>query len=182
MQREINHRQIVLVEGDITAEVVDAIVNAANSHLAGGGGVDGAIHRKAGPTLMAETRKLYPHGCPTGSAVITGAGNLSAQYVIHAVGPIWQGGDSGESELLAAAYLRSFELASQHHCRSIALPALSAGVYGFPLEPAARIALQTAVDFLQRNPKTTLRTVRFVLFSGQVYSTFASVLEELVSL
>src|SRR3954452_49553 len=121
----INGRTLELVMGDITQQDVDAIVNAANSRLAGGGGVDGAIHRAGGPSIMEETRQLYPDGCPTGSAVITAAGNLRAKYVIHAVGPFWSGGNRREAGLLAAAYRTSLELAAAHDCRSIALPALS---------------------------------------------------------
>ncbi len=121
-----------IVQGDITEQEVDAVVNAANRHLAGGGGVDGAIHRRGGPSIMAETRSKYPDGCPTGQAVITGAGNLPARYVIHAVGPVWRGGEHGERALLESAYRRSLELAESAGCESIAFPALSAGAYGYP--------------------------------------------------
>ncbi|MEX0712850.1 MAG: macro domain-containing protein [Pirellulales bacterium] len=147
MRLEINQSAIELHQGDITEEEVDAIVNAANppeAGLSGGGGVDGAIHARGGPAIMAETGRRYPKGCPTGSAVITAAGNLAARYVIHAVGPVWRGGAFGEADLLASAYRRSFELARQHDCRSMALPALSAGAYGFPIDQASRIAVSTA--------------------------------------
>src|SRR6478736_8906100 len=118
MRWTIGNSVIELVQGDITLQAVDAIVNAANSRLAGGGGVDGAIHRRGGPTIMQETDKRYPDGCPTGSAVITSAGDLAAKYVIHAVGPVWSGGQRGEAELLAAAFRRSLELAVEHGCTS----------------------------------------------------------------
>src|SRR6267142_5575831 len=148
MRWQIDATVIELVQGDITLEQVDAIVNAANSRLAGGGGVDGAIHRRGGPTIMQETADRYPDGCPTGSAVITSAGSLPAKYVIHAVGPVWSGGQRGETAFLAAAFRRSLELAVEHGCQSVALPALSTGAYRYPLAEAARIALATAADFL----------------------------------
>ena len=177
MRVTINNCVIELCQGDITEHQVDAIVNAANSRLAGGGGVDGAIHRRGGPAIMAETREKYPNGCPTGSAVISGAGNLPAKYVIHAVGPVWHGGQSGEKELLASAYRRSLELAVEHECRSVAFPAISAGAYGYPLEQAAELALQTAIDFLRA--RGTPELVRFVLFDQRAYSAFAAALERL---
>ncbi len=177
MQVEINRQTLELVEGDITRQEVDAVVNAANSHLAGGGGVDGAIHRQGGPTIMAETRVKYPKGCPTGSAVISTAGNLKAKFVIHAVGPVWSGGNRGEAEQLAGAYRRSLELAVEHDCRSIAFPSLSTGAYRYPVDQAARVALETAIDFLNEHGKPGL--VRFVLFGRPAYSAFTSALEEL---
>jgi len=177
MQVEINHQTLELHQGDITLEKVDAIVNAANSRLAGGGGVDGAIHRRGGPTIMAETDAKFPHGCPTGSAVISGAGNLPAKYVIHAVGPVWSGGHRGEADLLAGAYRRCLELAVEHDCRSIALPALSTGAYGYTIDQAARVALSTAVEFLKQHGRPEL--VRFVLFDAGAYGAFAAALEEL---
>ncbi len=145
----INGRLLELVLGDITQQEVDAIVNAANSRLAGGGGVDGAIHRAGGPAIMDETRRRYPDGCPTGSAVITAAGNLRAKYVIHAVGPVWSGGQRGEEALLSSAFRTSLELAAAHGCRSIALPALSTGVYRYPLDAAARTAVADRVRISQ---------------------------------
>jgi len=141
MKVTIHGQTIELTEGDITLQAVDAIVNAANSRLAGGGGVDGAIHRRGGPAIMEETQRKYPNGCSPGSAVISGAGNLQAKYVIHAVGPIWQGGDQGEAELLAQAHRESLELAHGHECHSLAFPAIGAGAYGYPLDGAARVAL-----------------------------------------
>ena len=175
--RVINGRALELVLGDITQQEVDAIVNAANSRLAGGGGVDGAIHRAGGATIMEETARRYPDGCPTGSAVITAAGNLRAKYVIHAVGPVWSGGHRGEETLLSAAYRTSLNLAEAHDCRSIALPALSTGAYRYPIEAAARVAVQTAADFLvELTDDHPLKLVRFVLFSNDVLSAFEAAL------
>jgi len=168
-----------LQQGDITAQTVDAIVNAANSELAGGGGVDGAIHRRGGPTIMAETRRLYPQGCATGSAVISSGGDLPARFVIHAVGPVWRGGNSGEGELLAGAVRRSLELAVENGCRSIALPAISTGVYGYPVDLASRISLSTIRDFLTETKAPEL--VRMVLFSPGALGAFAAALEGLVA-
>ncbi len=178
MQVSIHGRVLEIAQGDITEQQVDAIINAANSRLAGGGGVDGAIHRHGGPSIKAETDLRYPQGCPTGSAVITSAGNLSARYVIHAVGPVWRGGQSGEAQLLAGGYRRSFELASEHGCRMLAAPALSCGVYGYPVDQASRVALATTKTFLEQDPQ--LEHVRFVLFSEGIYGAFACALEELV--
>jgi O-acetyl-ADP-ribose deacetylase (regulator of RNase III) len=169
--------RLELHQGDITAQQADAIVNAANSRLAGGGGVDGAIHRRGGPCIMAETDARYPDGCPTGSAVISGAGTLPARYVIHAVGPVWRGGQRNEAGLLAGAYRRALELAADHECRSIAFPALSTGAYGYPMDQGARVALTTAVDFLKENRAPAV--VRFVLFDAGAYGAFAAALEEL---
>ena len=167
--------RIELAQGDITGQQVDAIVNAANSRLAGGGGVDGAIHRAAGPTLMEETRAKFHDGCPTGSAVATSAGRLSAKFVFHAVGPIWRGGVAGESDLLASAYRRCLELAVEHSCRSIAFPALSTGAYGYPMDLAAERSLAAVREFLLEQQK--LEVVRFVLFDGGSFGAFARALE-----
>lgn len=179
MQVRINGQTLELHQGDITLAEVDAIVNAANSQLAGGGGVDGAIHRRGGPEIMRETDAKYPQGCPTGSAVITGAGLLKARHVIHAVGPVWSGGHRGEAELLAGAYRCCLELAVEHGCQSIAFPALSAGAYRFPMDQAARVALHTAIAFMKEQGKPAL--VRFVLFDEGAYGAFAAVLEELAA-
>lgn len=178
MHVQINHQTLELHQGDITLEEVDAIVNAANSHLAGGGGVDGAIHRAGGAAIMEETDSRYPDGCPTGSAVISGAGKLKARHVIHAVGPVWRGGGRDEATLLAGAYRRSLELAVEHGCQSIALPALSTGAYGYPMDQAARVALSTAIDFLREQGQPA--RVRFVLFGPDAYGAFAAALEKLV--
>ena len=177
MRAIIAGRTIELHQGDITLEEVDAIVNAANSRLAGGGGVDGAIHRRGGRAILDETGRRYPEGCPTGSAVISSAGDLTAKFVIHAVGPVWQGGLSGEAELLAGAYRKSLEHAASEECRSIALPALSTGAYGYPLDEASRVALATAIAFLKINELPEL--VRFVLFDAGAYGAFSRTLEEL---
>jgi len=178
MRVQINGQSLELHQGDVTLQEVDAIVNAANSRLVGGGGVDGAIHRRGGRSIMAETDQKYPRGCPTGSAVISGAGNLPAEHVIHAVGPVWSGGNRGEAELLAGAYRRCLELAVEHDCRSIAFPSLSTGAYRYPIDRAARIALSTAIEFLNEHGKPEL--VRFVLFDAGAYGAFAAALEELV--
>ena len=178
MTTTINGRVLELVLGDITAQEVDAIVNAANSALAGGGGVDGAIHRAGGPAIMEETRRRYPDGCPTGSAVISGAGKLRAKYVIHAVGPVWRGGNAGEEQLLAAAYRASLDLAAENECRSVALPALSTGAYRYPLDEAARVAVTSATDFLnQLLADSPLILVRFVLFSADALTSFEKTLK-----
>jgi O-acetyl-ADP-ribose deacetylase (regulator of RNase III) len=169
--------RVELMQGDIAQQIVDAIVNAANSRLAGGGGVDGAIHRAAGPILMDETRSLYPDGCPTGSAVATTAGRLKAKYVFHAVGPVWNGGTSGEPEALASAYRTCLELSVRHDCQSVAFPAISTGVFSFPMDRAAEIALNVVRDFILRNHRPQL--VRFVLFSDGAYGAFARVLESM---
>lgn len=177
MRVQIRGQAIELHQGDITLEQVDAIVNAANSRLAGGGGVDGAIHRRGGPTIMDETRKKYPEGCPTGSAVVTGGGELAARYVIHAVGPVWGGGTRGEAALLAGAYGRSLELAVENDCRSVAFPALSAGAYGYPIDQAARVGLSTAIAFLREHGRPAL--VRFVLFDSGAYAAFSAALDSM---
>jgi O-acetyl-ADP-ribose deacetylase (regulator of RNase III) len=160
--------RLELVRGDITTEVVDAIVNAANSALAGGVGVDGAIHRAGGAAIMTECRRLG--GCDTGDAVATTAGDLSARYVIHAVGPVWRGGQSGEPELLASAYRRAVEVAAELGCRSVAAPAISTGVYGFPVGRAAPIAVAAAWAAAARTPN--IECVRLVLFSEDDLATF----------
>lgn len=177
MQISIGSCKLDLVQGDITQQSTDAIVNAANSRLAGGGGVDGAIHRGGGPSIMAETREKYPKGCPTGEAVITGAGQLPARHVIHTVGPIWSGGKKGEPDLLASAYRRSLEVAVENNCRSVAFPSLSTGAYGYPLDLAARTALRTVMAFLRDHKQPSL--VRFVLFDQGTLDTFVRTLDGL---
>lgn len=176
MELKIGKSVISLVQGDITQEEMDAIVNAANSRLAGGGGVDGAIHRAGGPAIMEECRRIG--GCPTGQAVITTGGNLKARYVIHAVGPVYQGGNRGEADLLSSAYRASLKIAKERNLKSIAFPAISTGAYGYPLNEAARIALKTVVDFLKENEGIEL--VRFVLFDKRTYDVFAMELSKLV--
>ena len=178
MKVTVGHGSLELVQGDITAQQVDAIVNAANSRLAGGGGVDGAIHRAGGPEILAETQRRYPEGCPTGSAVISSAGRIDAKYVIHAVGPVYSGGDHGEAELLAGAYYTSLTLASEHQCRSVALPSISTGVYRYPLEEAAQIALRTAIAHLEKHEFP--QEVRFVLFTAEILAVFQQELNKLI--
>jgi O-acetyl-ADP-ribose deacetylase (regulator of RNase III) len=172
--REAGNGRIRLRRADITTLTVDAIVNAANASLAGGGGVDGAVHRAAGPGLMRELNQCYD-GCPTGSAVLTGAGRLPARHVIHAVGPRWRDGDHGEPELLASAYRSAFALASEHSCSTVAAPSISTGIYGFPIELAAQIAIGEAVQALA-DPHTSLREITFALFSDADLEVFARVL------
>jgi O-acetyl-ADP-ribose deacetylase (regulator of RNase III) len=159
---------IELIQGDITKQSVDAIVNAANSSLLGGGGVDGAIHAAGGPAILEECRRLG--GCETGDAKATTAGNLPARYVIHTVGPFWNGGDHGEDDLLASCHRRSLEVASELGCRTIAFPAISTGVYRFPVERAARIAVATTREALEEHPE--IERVTFVLFSDEHLGAF----------
>jgi O-acetyl-ADP-ribose deacetylase (regulator of RNase III) len=167
-----------LVEGDITTEDIEAIVNAANNSLLGGGGVDGAIHRAGGPEILAECRKLG--GCETGDAKITTGGRLRARYVIHTVGPVyWQGDRERAARLLASAYHRSLEVAAENGVRSVAFPSISTGAYGYPLEEAAPIALQTAIDYLAAQGEGGIELVRFVLFGRQAYQTYAHALARL---
>lgn len=169
--------RLELVQGDITGQTVDLIVNAANDRLAGGGGVDGAIHRAAGPSLMEETQRRYTDGCQRGDAVITGAGNLNARHVAHAVGPLWRGGQHAEAELLRSTYRRCLELALEHDCSSVAFPAISTGVYGYPIDRAAEESLNAVRTFLLEKGRPVL--VRFVLFGEGAYGAFARVLEGL---
>jgi O-acetyl-ADP-ribose deacetylase (regulator of RNase III) len=178
MEVDIDGKKLELTRGDITDEDTDAIVNAANSRLAGGGGVDGAIHSKGGPEIMAECRTIG--GCPTGEAVITTAGNLAAKYVIHTVGPKYRDGAQGEAELLASAYHLSLKLAAQKGLKSISFPSISTGIYGYPTIAASCGALSTVIDFLKKNDQIEL--VRFVLFSEKDYKTYANTLKELIPL
>ena len=168
--------RIEVVEGDITKLAVDAIVNAANQSLLGGGGVDGAIHRAAGRELVAETSTFG--GCPTGEARISGAYKLPAKYVIHAVGPRWRGGNHGEAELLASAYRSSLQLAADNDCRTVAFPAISTGIYGYPLEAATRIAVGEVRDILEQHDVP--EKVIFVCYSARAAEVYRQVLDELV--
>lgn len=160
--------RIRVVRGDITQQEVDAIVNAANESLLGGGGVDGAIHSAGGPAILAECRRLG--GCATGEAKATTAGELPARHVIHTVGPVWQGGGAGEDELLASCHMRSLEVAARLGCRTVAFPAISTGVYRFPVDRAAEIALTTTRAALETHPE--IEEVRFVLFSDEHLAAF----------
>ena len=168
MERLVGGARLRLVQGDITDQDVDAIVNAANPSLMGGGGVDGAIHRKGGPKILEECRRIrskeWPQGLPTGKAVMTSGGNLKAEYVIHTVGPIWHGGNAGESDLLADAYRNSLELAVQNRLRRVSFPSISTGVYGYPIEKAAIVALKAVKEFLEKKAGM-MKEVNFVLFT-----------------
>jgi O-acetyl-ADP-ribose deacetylase (regulator of RNase III) len=166
-------KRITLHLGDITTDSeADVVVNAANSSLLGGGGVDGAIHRAAGPQLLAECKELG--GCDTGDAKITSGGHLAAGHVIHAVGPVWRGGDEGEPELLASCYRRAVELAEQHGWRRVAFPAISAGVYGYPLAEAAKVAITATAQALDEHPG--VREARFWLFGQETFDAFEDAL------
>ncbi|MFZ5626483.1 MAG: O-acetyl-ADP-ribose deacetylase [Bacillota bacterium] len=180
MERIINGIRLRLIQGDITQQHVDAIVNAANNALAGGGGVDGAIHRAGGPQIMAECQAIRTQRgpLPTGEAVITTGGKLPARYVIHTVGPIWQGGKAGETQLLAKAYQSSLRLAEERGVSTIAFPSISTGAYGYPVAEAARVALGTVITFLEK--ATTLKEVRFVLFKSRDLATYQEALQELL--
>jgi O-acetyl-ADP-ribose deacetylase (regulator of RNase III) len=169
MEFPVGPSVIELLRSDISQQEADVIVNAANSRLAGGGGVDGAIHRAGGPAIMEECRRIG--GCPTGSAVATGAGRLRARSVIHAVGPVWQGGTHGEPELLASAYRRSLEVSRDLKARTVAFPSISTGAYGYPIAEAACTALTTVRDFLE-DPSCGIERVRFVLFSDADLKTY----------
>ena len=168
--------RITVVEGDITRQKVEAIVNAANNSLLGGGGVDGAIHRAAGPELLAECRQLG--GCPIGEAKITDGYNLPARWVIHTVGPIWRGGGHNEEKLLASCYRRSFELVESHNIRTVAFPSISTGAYGFPMERAARIAVTEVKKFLEKND--TVEQVCLVCFGRRAYDIHLAAVKEIV--
>lgn len=173
----INGSELLLVEGDITREETEAIVNAANSSLLGGGGVDGAIHRAGGPQILEECRKIG--GCPPGEARITMGGRLKAKFVIHTVGPVYQDGRHGEPEILANAYRNSLQLAVERGIKSVAFPSISTGAYGYPMEEAAKIALSTVTEFLKTHPQ--LKVVHFVLYDQHAYSVYEKALTNLTS-
>ena len=166
--------RIELIQGDITQQELEAIGNAANSKLAGGGGVDGAIHRVAGPSIMEELRAKYPQGCPTGQAAITRGGRLKAQYVLHAVGPVYTGKPK-DAELLASAYRASLALCSHHGIRTVAFPSISTGVYRYPVEEAAPVAIRTVRAYLAEHSE--IRLVRFVLFDARTFAAYQRALE-----
>jgi O-acetyl-ADP-ribose deacetylase len=173
-ERRIGSTILRLIRGDITRISADAIVNAANAHLAGGGGVDGAIHRAGGPEIMEDCRKIG--SCPTGSAVATRAGRLRARHVIHAVAPRWQGGNRGERELLASAYRTSLEVADREGDRTIAFPSLGTGIYGNPIEQSARVALGTVIEYLRG--ESGIEEVTFVLFSDGDLAVYREALDQ----
>ena len=160
--------KLEVIKGDITKQEVDAIVNAANTSLLGGGGVDGAIHRAGGPAILEECKQIRARqgGCPTGEAVVTTGGNLPAKYVIHTVGPVWQGGSQNEPELLASCYRNSLRIASEKQLKSIAFPNISTGVYGYPKEKAAEVAVRATTEFLQQHD-TSLQSITFVCFDDE---------------
>jgi len=177
----INQTRLAIIQGDITKQATEAIVNAANPGLMGGGGVDGAIHRAGGTAILEECKQIVAKQgrLPTGKAVITTGGNLPAKHVIHTVGPIWQGGNKGEAALLESAYKESLKLAVEHKLTSLSFPSISTGAYGYPVAEAANIALKTAVSFLSGQP-TSIKEVVFVLFDSRTYQAYSSALEEIV--
>jgi len=172
----INQARLAIIQGDITRQATDAIVNAANSGLMGGGGVDGAIHRAGGPAILEECKQIVARQgrLPTGKAVITTGGNLPAKQVIHTVGPVWQGGNKGEAALLGSAYKESLKLAAAHKLTSVSFPSISTGAYGYPLAKAAGVALKAVVSFL--GEVTSVREVVFVLFDSRTYEAYSSAL------
>lgn len=176
---KVGRARLAIIQGDITRQATDAVVNAANSGLMGGGGVDGAIHRAGGPAILEECQRIVARQgrLPTGQAVITTGGKLKAKYVIHTVGPIWRGGDKGEAALLESAYRESLKLAAARKLTSLSFPSISTGAYGYPLAEAAGIALKTAKAFLSE--QSTLKEVVFVLFDARTFQAYAAALEEL---
>ena len=180
MEKTVSGKVIELILGDITRQEVDAIVNAANSSLLGGGGVDGAIHRAGGPAILEECRAIRKEtgDCPVGEAVVTGAGRLPARYVIHAVGPVWQGGGEREKERLASCYRNALRIAAKLGLRTVAFPSISTGIYGYPVEEAATVALTTVASCLTSEPGAPSR-VLFVLFDTFTFATYAGALDAL---
>lgn len=180
MEFTVNRSKLVLVEGDITEVLADAIVNAANSRLAGGGGVDGAIHRAGGPSIMEELDEIRPRigPCPAGDAVVTGAGRLPAKYVIHTVGPIYRDGRHDEPEQLASCYQTSLRLAEEQGARTVSFPSISTGAYGYPMTEAAELAIKTVAAHLSK-PETRIDRVTFVLFGKSAYEAHLRAAEKL---
>ena len=181
LERIINKTRLSLIKGDITRQATDTIVNAANSSLMGGGGVDGAIHHAGGPAILDECKRIVKGigRLPTGQAVITTGGNLPAQHVIHTVGPIWHNGKNKEPELLASAYRESLQLAVDSGLKTVSFPSISTGAYRFPIALAAQIALQTVIDFIKSN--NSLEEVRFVLFDDSTCSVYERTLQEMIA-
>jgi O-acetyl-ADP-ribose deacetylase len=178
--RAFGAARVELVQGDLTRESVDAVVNAANSSLMGGGGVDGAIHRAGGPAILEECKRIRAERgpLPPGEAVITTGGRLPCRYVIHTVGPVWQGGSAGEAETLGRCYTNSLAVAATHGCSSIAFPSISTGAFGYPVEKAAAVALSAVAEALRKSPGTVSRA-RFVLFSDRDLATYEAALAAL---
>lgn len=176
----INQAKLRLIQGDITKQDTEAIVNAANSSLMGGGGVDGAIHRAGGPAILEECKQIVARQgrLPTGKAVMTTGGNLKASYVIHTVGPVWHGGNKGEPELLASAYYESLKLAADNNLASVSFPSISTGAYGYPVDRASRVAIR-AVDAFLRQRATSLREVVLVVFDSQTFTAYSLALREI---
>ena len=176
----INGVKLHLIQGDITQQSTDAIVNAANSSLMGGGGVDGAIHRAGGPAILDECKQIVSRQgrLPTGKAVMTTGGNLKAKYVIHTVGPVWHGGNQGEPELLASAYRESLKQATEKKLSSISFPSISTGIYGYPVNQGAKVAIGSVIAFLHQGT-TSLQQVVFVLFDARTFAAYASALREI---
>ena len=177
LERTVGSARLVLVRGDITLQETDAIVNAANTSLLGGGGVDGAIHRAGGPDILQECKAIVGRqgACPTGQAVVTGGGRLKSRYVIHAVGPVWQGGGRGEDAALRSAYLSSLRRALDVKAGSVSFPSISTGAYGFPIERAARIATDAVIEFVREHGGPD--EVRFVVFGQEDYRVYARLFE-----
>jgi O-acetyl-ADP-ribose deacetylase (regulator of RNase III) len=179
MEMTINQTKASMIQGDITRQATDAIVNAANSSLMGGGGVDGAIHRAGGPAILEECKKIVARQgrLPTGKAVITTGGNLKARYVIHTVGPFWHSGSENEAKLLRSAYYECLKLATEKNLASISFPSISTGAYGYPVDEAAKIAVSTVVSFLKEQA-TSLKDVVFVLFDARTHKSYRRALQE----
>ena len=180
MQKQLTQTTIELIQGDITKAEVDAIVNAANKELIGGGGVDGAIRRAGGEAVVkaCDAIRKRQGGCPTGTAVITTGGNLPAKYVIHTAGPVWQGGNEGEADLLASCYKECLQLAVENEVNSIAFPSISTGVYGYPTDKAAKVALQTIRDLDNSGTKAP-ESIQFILFDDATYNYYVEALSNL---
>lgn len=175
----VKQTELSVLRGDITRQSTDAIVNAANSGLMGGGGVDGAIHREGGTAILEECKQIISRQgrLPAGKAVITTAGNMKARHVIHTVGPVWHGGSRGEAELLESAYRECLKLADENHLASISFPSISTGAYGYPVDEAARVALEAVISFL--GEVTSITEVAFVLFNSSTFEAYSSVLKEI---
>ncbi len=179
-EMSINQAKLSIIQGDITKQATEAIVNAANPSLMGGGGVDGAIHRAGGPAILEECKQTVSRQgrLPTGKAVMTTGGNLKARFVIHTVGPIWHGGNKGEPELLASAYQESLKVAAENNLSSISFPSISTGAYGYPVAEAAKVAIRTVASFFKEGV-TSIKEVVFVLFDSATFESYSSVLREI---